>query len=98
METSVQAGKDGNGKFLQGFSGNKAGRPVGCRNKLGEAFLADFYADWKLHGAAVLRTVRDLDPVAYAKIAALLTAKIDDSGRTPETGVTIVNVITGVRG
>jgi hypothetical protein len=34
------------GIYLQGFPGNRAGRPVGSRNALGEAMLADLYHDW----------------------------------------------------
>ena len=85
------------GRFVQGNSGNPAGRPIGSRNKLSEAFLADFYADWKKHGVAAVREMRETDIVAYVKIAALLVAKSDTDG-TQATGVTVVNVITGVPG
>ena len=88
--------RDSKGKLLVGHTG-MGGRPPGSRNLLGEKFLADLYKDWCGHGVEVLRTVRDEDPVAYAKIVALLVAKGDNDG-LQNAGVTIVNVITGVRG
>jgi Family of unknown function (DUF5681) len=36
--------------FKPGQSGNPAGRPLGSRNKLSEAFLADFYQVWQERG------------------------------------------------
>jgi hypothetical protein len=98
MEAAAAPLKDEKGRFLQGVSGNVVGRPIGSRNKLGEAFLADFYADWKKHGAAAVRKLRETDIVAYVKIAALLEAKRGDDAASAGNGVTVVNVITGVRG
>jgi hypothetical protein len=86
---------DAKGRFLPGNSGG-AGRPKGSRNALSERFIADIFADWCVHGTAVLRTVREDDPVAYAKIVALMSAKAE--GSDTAAGVTVVNVITGVRG
>lgn len=86
---------DAKGRFLQGTTGNPGGRPVGSRNKLGEAFVTDFYTTWQESGIGVLRRLIDEDPAAYAKIAALLVSKIDEKAKS-EGGVTVVNVITGV--
>jgi hypothetical protein len=86
---------DAKGRFVAGNCGN-GGRPKGSRNALSERFVGDLYADWSKHGTEVLRIVRAIDPVAYAKIVALMSAKGDDGAR-PE-GITVVNVITGVRG
>lgn len=46
------------------------GRPKGCRNKLGEAFLEDLLADWSTNGKAAIATVRADKPDAYLKVVA----------------------------
>src|SRR5262245_9498243 len=46
--------------------GNRfGGRPLGSRNRLSEAMLADLREHWELHGKAVLDEVRNANPVAY---------------------------------
>jgi hypothetical protein len=65
-------------QFLKGFS--RGGRPLGSRNKLSEAFLADLHRKWEQCGEAVLDRVEKDDPVAFTKlVAAVLPAKIDTS-------------------
>ncbi len=58
-----------------GQSGNPAGRPRGSRNKLGEDFLADVYADWAEHGASVLGEVREKSPAIYLRVVASLVPR-----------------------
>jgi hypothetical protein len=53
-----------------GHSGNPAGRPKGSRNKLGERFIADVFADWSQHGGSVLKRVRQASPAAYLRVVA----------------------------
>ena len=62
------------GVFLKGKKGGP-GRPKGSRNKLGEAFLDDFYADWKEHGAKTIGAMRQERPAEYVKVAASLLPK-----------------------
>lgn len=57
-------------QFKPGQSGNPNGKPKGSRNKLGEQFLADMYADWKEHGVATIEAVRTQKPDAYLKVVA----------------------------
>ena len=51
-----------------------AGRPR-QRSKFSEAFVADFMADWREHGPAVLERVRTNNPSTYIRVAAILVPK-----------------------
>ncbi len=75
MNDSEQPGlaKDEKGRFVTGNIGG--GRPRGSRNKLGEAFIDDMYADWQAHGVAVIAKVRDEKPDQYLKVVASILPK-----------------------
>jgi len=51
------------------------GRAKGARNKLSQAFLEAFTADFEKHGAEVIRIVRMEKPHEYLKTAAYLMPK-----------------------
>lgn len=61
--------------WAPGQSGNPAGRPKGARNKLGEQFIDDLYADWKEHGVSTLARVRAEKPDQYLKVVASILPK-----------------------
>ena len=61
------------GRFVTGNSGG--GRPKGSRNKLGEAFLDNLYADWQENGVQALKDCRIQNPAAYVKTVASLLPK-----------------------
>lgn len=61
--------------FEPGKSPNPAGRPKGSRNKLGEQFLSDMYADWQENGVAVIASVRAEKPDVYLKVVASVLPK-----------------------
>lgn len=61
-----------------GQSGNPNGRPAGSRNKLGEAFIADIYADWQENGVATITKVREERPHEYLKVVAGILPKTLD--------------------
>jgi len=58
-----------------GQSGNPAGRPVGSRNKLGEAFIEALHNDFTVHGPKVIETVRVDKPDQYLKVIATILPK-----------------------
>ena len=51
------------------------GRAKGARNKVSQAFLEAFAADFEEHGAEVIRIVRMEKPHEYLKTAAYLMPK-----------------------
>lgn len=57
------------------WTGNRAGRPKGSRNKLGEDFLTALQADFSAHGIAVIQTVREERPHEYLKVIAGILPK-----------------------
>lgn len=65
--------KDEKGRFVSGNIGG--GRSKGSRNKLGEQFINDLYADWQDHGVETLQRVRDEKPDQYLKVVASILPK-----------------------
>lgn len=65
--------RDENGRFI--VPPVSPGRPKGSRNKLGEAFLEDMHADWKVNGKAVIVEVRETKPDQYLKVVASILPK-----------------------
>jgi hypothetical protein len=56
-----------------------SGRQKGTRNKISEAFLKDFHAEWERSGAAALKILAIENPAAFAAIAAkILPQAFDD--------------------
>ena len=75
-ERMASNGRNALGRFVRGNSGGP-GRPKGSRNRLGEEFLSDLYADWAEHGASVIAEVRERNPVAYLRtVAGLLPQQV----------------------
>jgi hypothetical protein len=61
--------KTGPHRWMPGESGNPAGRPVGARQKIAEALLADLHEVWAEHGKDVLTRLAKDDPGKLASIA-----------------------------
>lgn len=69
------------GRFIAGTGG--AGRPIGARNKLGEAFVHDLYENWRQFGSATIEQVRQEKPDAYLRvIAQVIPKQIELAGAT----------------
>jgi hypothetical protein len=66
--------QDAKGRFLPGNNGG-AGRPKGSRNQLGEAFIADLYAHWQIHGAEAIEKMYAKNPADYVKVVASILPK-----------------------
>ena len=66
----ASAGRNRAGQFLPGASGNPKGRVRGSRNKLGEAFFNDLYAEWLEYGPEVITKVREEQPAVFLKVVA----------------------------
>jgi hypothetical protein len=66
--------RNARGQFILGHKGGP-GRPKGARNKLGESFIADVFADWTAHGAGVLAEVREKSPAIYLRVVASLVPR-----------------------
>lgn len=68
-------GRNQDGTFVAGVSGNPAGRPKGSRNKLTEDFFKALAEDFAKHGAQAIIAMRDDKPNEYAKMVAGLMSK-----------------------
>jgi hypothetical protein len=77
-------------RWQPGESGNVNGRPVGSRNQLSNAVMADLVADWAVGGAEAIASTRKLQPAVYVAIVARLlpadvTLTVEQSnGLTPD--------------
>lgn len=57
------------------WTGNRAGRPRGSRNKLSEDFIADFHEAWKTHGKSAIADMAVNDTTKFVQCAASLMPK-----------------------
>ena len=71
------AGKPRGGKpFVKGDPRiNRKGRPRGSRDRMSEALVDAFYADWMENGDAAIQKVRESDISTYVRIAVAMMPK-----------------------
>src|SRR5260370_42692227 len=66
-----------------GQSGNPAGRPLGARSELNEAFLETLYEAWGAHGKAAVEWVAENDRPLFVQVcASLVPRNIRAAGET----------------
>lgn len=79
-------GRNQDGTFAPGVSGNPAGRPKGTRHKLSESFLSALLSDFEKAstedaslGALAIAEMRAKNPNEYARMIASILAKEVDA-------------------
>jgi hypothetical protein len=75
MDEPETTGRNQDGTFAPGVSGNPAGRPKGSRNKLSEDFFRALADDFAENGVAAIVAMRTERPGDYAKMIAALQTK-----------------------
>lgn len=68
-------GRNQDGTFTKGVSGNPAGKPKGARHQLTENFVKALSDDFAEHGVAAIKAVRSEKPDQYLKVIASLVPK-----------------------
>jgi hypothetical protein len=73
----------------QGQRGHPGGHSQGSRRKLTDAFIRALARDWKAHGEAVIKRVREDNPAAYFKGLLSLVSKDHTIDAAVEQTVTV---------
>ena len=79
---------------------NRKGRPKGSRDKMSDALVDAFLADWMVHGKDSIERVREKDPSTYVRVAFAMMPKeikqeVEVTDQTDHTAEIERDVITG---
>ena len=79
---------------------NRKGRPKGSRDKMSEALVDAFLADWMVHGESAIERVREKDPSTYVRGAFAMMPKeikqeVEVTDQTDRASSIEWDVITG---
>lgn len=75
MSDPATTGRNQDGTFAPGVSGNPNGRPKGSRHKLAEDFCKALMEDFAENGVAAIQIMRAERPNEYAKMIASILPK-----------------------
>lgn len=74
-DTPETTGRNQDGTFAPGVSGNPAGRPKGSRHKLAEDFCAALLKDFETNGSSAIELMRAEKPGEYIRAIASIIPK-----------------------
>lgn len=75
MAEPENTGRNQDGTWRKGVSGNPAGKPKGARHKLSENFFKDCAEAWEQSGISALAAMIEERPHEFAKMIAGLQSK-----------------------
>jgi hypothetical protein len=82
--------------FKPGQSGNPAGRKVGSRNALSEAFIKDIHDKWLQHGSEALDVMLAHEPVKFCQLVAQIIPKDFQVNVTEDRMQWVINAQPGL--